>query len=523
MSTEPQKTATKAAVLLMVTITVSRVLGFVREAAIANIFGSSYVTDAFYAAFSVPDLMYYLLVGGALSSGFIPVFSSYLAKDKEKEGWEVASIFISVVFCLLLIMTVVGIIFAPYLVPLVAYKFTGKTLALTTKLTRVMFSAVMMTSIAGLESGILNSYQEFTASAFGPIVYNIGIIAGALMLGKKIGVYGLAVGVLIGAAGNVLTQYFSTVKHATGRFRFNLDIHNEGFKQIIGLVIPALIGLSITQINLIVNQNIASGLSAGSITALRYANRLYQLPLGIFAMAISTAFFPTMTRQVSVADYKGFKSTFSQGLGSILFITVPSSVGLIVLSQPIVRLLFKSGSFTEANVRLTAFTLIFYSLGLFAYSAIQVITRGFYAIKDTRTPVIIGAIAVGINIILNLAFVRFSNLALGGIAFSYSLAGIINMIMLLYILSKKVGEIGLGGVIKTFGKSAVASAIMGVCVYFFYSGLTSVLGEVSKMSQLISTGGSIIVGVAVFVLMSYILKIDELDVIMDMIKRRIKK
>lgn len=523
MSAEPHRTATRAAALLMVTITISRVLGFIRETAIANIFGTSYITDAFYAAFTIPDLMYYLLIGGALSSGFIPVFTSYLAKDKEKEGWEVASIFISVVLCLLVIITILGIIFAPYLVPLVAYKFTGETLTLTIKLTRIMFSAVMMTAIAGMESGILNSYQEFTASAFGPIVYNIGIIAGAIMLGKRFGVYGLAAGVLAGAAGNVLTQFFSTSKHAFGFFKFNLDIHNEGFKQIIALVIPALIGLSISQINLVVNQNIASGLNEGSITALRYANRLFQLPLGIFAMAISTAFFPSMTRQASIADYKGFKSTLSLGLRSILFITIPSGVGLIVLSEPIVRLLFKSGNFTDSDVIATAYALVFYSLGLFAHSAIQVITRGFYSVKDTRTPVAIGAISVAVNVILNLVFVRYSNLALGGIAFSFSLSGILNMILLLYILNRRLGGIDTGKILMTFVKSTFASIVMGISAYYSYVYLSSIFGAESKLNQLIHTGGSIIVGVIVFVLMAFVLKIDELNVILDIVKRRIKR
>lgn len=523
MSAEPHRTATRAAALLMVTIAVSRILGFIRETAIANIFGTSYLTDAFYAAFTIPDLMYYLLIGGALSSGFIPVFTSYLAKDKEKEGWEVASIFVSVVLCLLVIVTILGIIFAPYLVPLVAYKFTGETLALTIKLTRIMFSAVMMTAIAGMESGILNSYQEFTASAFGPIVYNIGIIVGAILLGKSFGVYGLAAGVLVGAAGNVLTQFFSTSKHAIGFFRFNLDIHNEGFKQIIALVIPALIGLSISQINLVVNQNIASGLNEGSITALRYANRLFQLPLGIFAMAISTAFFPSMTRQASVADYKSFKATFSLGLRSILFITIPSGVGLIVLSEPIVRLLFKSGNFTESDVAATAYALAFYSLGLFAHSAIQVITRGYYSVKDTRTPVIIGAIAVAINVILNLIFVRYSNLALGGIAFSFALSGIVNMFLLLYILNKRLDGIDTGRILMTFGKSLLASAVMGISAYYSNVYLSSVFGIGSKLDQLISTGGSIIIGIIVFAVMAFVLKIDELNVVLDIVKRRIRK
>lgn len=288
-------------------------------------------------------------------------------------------------------------------------------------------------------------------------------------------------------------------------------------------MIPALIGLSISQINLVVNQNIASGLAEGSITALRYANRLFQLPLGIFAMAISTAFFPSMTRQASIADYKSFKSTLSLGLRSIFFITIPSGVGLIVLSKPIVRLLFKSGSFTESDVAATAFALGFYSLGLFAHSAIQVITRGYYSIKDTRTPVIIGAMAVAFNVILNLIFVRYSNLALGGIAFSFSLSGILNMVVLLYILNKRLNGIETGRILMTIIKSTVSSLVMGAAAYYSYVYLSSIFGIESKLNQLIHTGGSIIIGVIVFAAMAYILRMDELNVVLDIIKRRIKK
>jgi putative peptidoglycan lipid II flippase len=260
----------KATIVVMITLFLSRILGFVRETIVAGVFGATYRTDAFYAAFAIPDMMFDLLIAGALSAGFMPVFTSYLAKDDEDGAWKAANTFITVAIGFIIVFNIFGMLFARYLVPLVAAGVVDKpeTFDLTIKLTRVMLPAVTFTVIAGLMRGILNSYKRFRAPAFGPVVYNIGIILGAALLGRKFGIYGMAVGVIIGAIFNVLVQTPEFIR-VGGRFNIKLYFDNPGYKRMLRLMGPSIIGLAIVRLNLLINQNIASLLNEGSITALQ--------------------------------------------------------------------------------------------------------------------------------------------------------------------------------------------------------------------------------------------------------------
>jgi putative peptidoglycan lipid II flippase len=375
----------RAAGIMMTGIFVSRVLGFVRERAVAQVFGRTGQTDAFFAAFAIPDLMYYILVGGALGAAFIPVFTGYLARGEEQEGWYVASTFINLTVILLVSFTLFGMFFAPVLAPLVAYGFEGEQLELLIYLMRIMFPAVLFTALSGLAIGVLNSYQYFLTPALGPILYNLLIILGAYLLGPRFGITGMAIGVVFGAMANFFVQLPAVIKR-NGGYQGIIDLRHPGMKKMGSLMVPALIGLSIAQINLIISQNLASGLSGG-ITALRLANRLMQFPLGVFAMGISTALFPEMTRLAARGELTQLKQGFSLGLRTVFLVTIPSGVGLLALGTPIVRLLFESGQFTSQDTRATAFALLFYSFGLASQSGIQLTTKTFYSLQDTRTPV----------------------------------------------------------------------------------------------------------------------------------------
>ena len=512
----------KAAGLLMVATTLSRILGFVRERGIAQIFGRTRLTDIFFAAFSIPDLMYYLLIGGALSAAFIPVFTSYLANNKEKEGWYVASTFINVTVLLLFAFTILGIIFAPRLAPLVAYNFTGRDLQLLVRQMRFMFPAVFFTALAGLQMGILNSYQVFGPPAFGPIVYNLAIIAACYLLGPSMSLTGLAIGVVVGAIGNFFVQ-FPFVRAYNKGYQFVMDFSHPGIRKIFKLMVPSLLGLSVTQINLIINQSLASGLAAGSITALRYANRLMQLPLGIFAMGISTAIFPTLARQASRREMDDFRATFSLGLRSVFFITVPAGIGLWVLGEPIVRLLFQGAEFTAADTKATAFALGFYSLGLFAQSGIQVITRVYYSLNDTVTPVLTGVATVVLNVLLNLFFLSQTNLAHGGLALAFSISGIFNFFALVFFLRRKIGAMGGGKIAWSFMKTAIASLGMGLGVIWATGLIQPKVNLSSTLGQLIEVGGGIAVGLLVYFVAAYLMGMEELELVLDLVKKKIKR
>ncbi len=512
----------RAAGIVMFAILVSRVLGFVRERAVAEVFGRTGVTDVFFAAFALPDLMYQLLVGGALSSAFIPVFTQYLAQDKEEEAWYVASTFINLTGILLFIFMVFGMIFTPSLAPLVGYGFVGEQRQLLVTLMRITFPAVFFTALSGLEMGILNSYQKFTMPALGPIFYNASQILGAYLLGPIIGIMGMALGTVAGSFGSFSLQ-FPTVLRKARFYRPVIDLKHPGIRKMARLMIPALIGLSIAQINLIIAQNLASLLEEGSIVSLRLANRLIHFPLGVFAMGISTAIFPTLARLVATNEISEFRRTFSFGLRVVFFITLPSAVGMAALREPIVRLLFESGEFTAADTQATAFPLLFYSVGLFAQSGIQILVRVFYSLQDTITPVKIGLFTVVVNFLLSISFLQWTTLGAGGLALAFSLTSIVNMLVFLYMLRKKFGGIDGRRLFSSFWRAAVAALVMGIMAFYFSQWVVPYLDLTRGLGRLVQTFGSISIGIFVYLALSLLLKMEEPWFVLNMIQERVKR
>lgn len=499
----------------------SRLLGFVRETITANLFTRA-ETDPFFAAFIIPDFMYYLLVGGALSAAFIPLFSEYLAKNEEGEGWEMASTFLNVTIILLAAFSLFGVIFARQIAPLQAYQMKEGKLELLIELTRMMFPAVFFTALAGLMGGVLNSYQRFFVPVFGPILYNIGIILGAWFLGPRFGIKGMAFGVVLGAIVNFLTQAFFAIKRIKGYNPLYINLQHPGFKRMIRLMIPAVLGLSATQLNIWVTTNMASALPEGSITYLRLAQRLVLLPLGIFATAVSTAFFPTLSQLAAVHKWKEYKENLTLGIRVILFITIPSALGFIVMRTEIVRLLYERGEFTPQQSELTAYALLFYSLGLFAHGVIQILPRGFYALKDTITPVKVSISTVVLSIVLNFLFLRFTPLMHGGLALSFSLMGVVNMLLSFYLLRKKVGGLRSGKLIKTGLQSSGAGLGMAFAIRLFlplWNRFLIGLGLTTNLSRLLQVMGGISLGALVYFALATLLGMDEVKLIKRMLRR----
>lgn len=516
----------KTTLIVMLILLLSRLLGFVREMIVAKVFGSGDVTDAFYSAFAIPDLMYDLLVAGALSSGFMPVFASYLADGDEDGAWKAANTFITVTLIFIIIFNLFGITFTKYLIPIVAAGSMKNPTKyqLTIKLTRIMFSGVTFTVLAGLSKGVLESYKKFFAPAFGPVLYNVGIIFGAIVFSKMmhIGITGMAIGVIIGAFFNFFVQFPSFMKVGK-RFAFKLDIHNEGFKKMLYLMAPALIALSVNRLNTFINLNAASFLNAGSTTDLRYAQRIMMVPVGIFGAAILTTIFPTMNLEIAENKIEDYKDTLSIGLRSVFFITIPCAVGLIVLNKPIMRLLFRNGRFTENDVNIAAFALAFYSIGVIGNSVVPIVIRAFYSNKDTKTPLYIGIIIVIINAILNYSFIKFSNLAVGGIAFTSAVTSCIEFLLLYKILSKKMNGLRTKELLRCFIKGSISALIMGGAAFSVSKLIERRIGYGTKLLQLTNVGASIIIACIVYFISAYILKMPELNVILDSVKSKIKK
>jgi putative peptidoglycan lipid II flippase len=521
MSGNATQKAARAAGMISLMILVSRILGFIREN-ISGRFFDRFQTDAYIAAFIIPDTMYYLLVGGALAAAFIPIFTEYLARDKEEEGWKVASTFINITVLLLFGFTIFGMTFARSLAPLEAPHFSAGKTELLVELTRVMFPAVCFTALAGMMGGVLNSYHYFFIPALGSVVYNIVIITGAVALGPRLGIKGMAVGVVLGAFANFLLQA-GGVKHYCGQhYRFGyIDLKNPGFHRMLWLMAPALIGLSATQANLWITNIMASSLPEGSITALRFANRLVQLPLGIFASGIAVAFFPLLSSLAAQDKMDDFKDTLALSLRSLFFLMLPAGVGLIVLREPIVKLLFEGQMFTSHDTRLTSWALLFYSLTLFAHAAILMLPRAFYSLKDTKTPVLISMISVAASIVMNWLFLKFTHLGVGGFALSFSLMGLINMVLLMVILKGKIGDIRGQSLLKFFMKSLAAALMMGLAIISFIWFLTPVLNQThGHLAAAAKLGVGTVVGVAVFFGVALALKMEELDTVLRRFKRR---
>lgn len=510
----------KAAGIIMFATLLSRLLGFVREAAIGAKFGQNQITDSYIAAFTLPDFLYFILVGGAISTAFIPVLSSYISTGKQEEGNRIASSFINLMLLLTGLGIIVGEIFTPYLIPLVAYDFKGETLERTIYLTRIMFPSVIFTGLAGLSMGVLNTYNHFLAPAIGAVMYNVVIIACGLLFAEKMGIAAFAVGVVLGAAVNFLVQV--PALYRTGfRYRLTMDINHPGLRRIALLMVPALIGLSIVQMQDIITQNLASSLEAGSITALRFANRLMQLPLGVFAIAISIAVFPTLTACAAQKDWGQFRSSLSLGLRAVIFITMPAAVGMAILRLPIVEVLFQYGKFDHIATSATASVLLFFLVGLFAQGANQLLPRVFYAVQKPGVVVRVSFLVLLVN--GGLGYLLKDYLGAEGLAVAFS-AGAFLAFGLYMLLAKKVLKFIDGGRLTvSILQTCFASGIMALVL----TGASAVLPDFIDISQrsglILFVLLAVALGAIVYSLVAFWLNMQEMHMIMDTFLGRLFK
>ncbi len=507
----------QAAGIIALTALISRILGFARDWFIYTRFGESYYTDAYNVAFSVPDFIYMLLIGGALSSAFIPVFSSYLAVDREDHSWRMFSVVFNYTMLALIVFIFLAFIYAHPLLSLLAPKLPLYYHNLAVFLTRVMLVQCFFMALNGLALGILNSFNHFTTPALGGIIYNLGIIVVGVAFMDRIGIVAFAYGVVIGAFLNFLVQLPALIRVGL-KYYPSLDYKNEGFRQIAILTIPVLIGLSVSQFNLFISQYLASGLAPGSITALSIAQRIMQLPLGIFAMSIAMAIFPTLTMQAARGEYNDFKRTLSLGLRGIFFVTLPSTAGLLAIGEPTIRLMFEWQSFTPAHTLATSQALLYYSLGLCAYSALLVLNRVYYALQDTVTPVSAAIATIVLNIMLSFYLVGpFSHL---GLALAYALAGIFNMLLLTFILRLRLGDMDSRKILTSLGLSLIISALMYVVVkttvYLLLSGLSLSV----RLEELIAVAVAVAVGVLFYAGASLAMGMEEALMVKNMLARR---
>jgi putative peptidoglycan lipid II flippase len=507
--------------IVMIATLLCRILGLGREIVISNQFGAGIETDAFFVAFMIPNLLRSFLGEGALNTTFIPVFSDYLAYDDRKKSDAFASNVLNILIITLTTIILLGIWGAPLIVNIVAsgFKLEPEKYLLTIRLTKIMFPYIGFAAIAALFMAILNSFRQFFIPAFAPAMLNIGIISFALFYTTEMGIYSLALGVIIGGLAQALIHIPALVKK---RFHYKLilNFQDPGMKILFHLLVPAMFGLAIDKINFVVDRIIASYLAHGSISALYYANRLMQFPLGVFGIALSIAILPTLSQHVAKEQYDKLKSSFSFGIKIISLFILPSTIGLIVLSHPIIKLFYEHGLFSSQDTNMTEIALVCYTIGLFATATLRLVISTFYALKDTRTPLRIGIFVVIFNIVLDLVLVRY--LAHAGIALATSIAALLHLTILSISLNKKVNGIFLAGLSKFFWKICSASILMGIVCWIVAQYFGSILDLNVKIIQVGQVTISVILGLMVYYFSGIMMGIPEFQNARQLIKKLMK-
>ncbi|HRV93036.1 MAG TPA: murein biosynthesis integral membrane protein MurJ, partial [Anaerolineae bacterium] len=507
----------RAASLVMALFVISRALGLLREMVVAGQFGTSADMDAYLAAFSLPDFLFYVVAGGALGSAFIPVFAGYLTRNDMPGAWRLASAVINWMVLLLSILAALAAIFAPWLVGWLFGDLSLDQQVLTTELMRLMLISTVIFGVSGTVMGILNAQHHFFLPAAAPIVYNLAIIMGAWFLGPTWGVRGLAVGVVLGAVGHLLIQ-LPGLFWGNQRMTYHpiLAPHNPSLHEVGRLMAPRVLGLAAVQINFIVTRVLAAGLAVGSITALYYGWIIMLLPQGIIAQSVATALFPTLAALAAQGDRAEMRRIFAATLRNLLFLTLPAAVGLIVLARPVVRLLLERGEFTAESTTLTAWALAFFALGLVGHAVVEIAVRAFYALKNTKTPVGIGILAMAVNIGLSILLMRLFALgglpAHAGLALANSLAVSLEMAILLVLLRPLMGGLSETSLRPSVGKMGVATVGMAVVLLIIEPLLPA---EPSWLGGVIGIG----VGGLVYIGLAYIIGVDELKPIQYKVTR----
>ena len=497
----------------------SRIFGYIRDMALAWFFGAGLYSDAFFVAFRIPNLLRRLFAEGSLSIAFIPVFTDYLTNQGKDDAFEMARSAIRLLSVLLVIAAIIGVLLSPIIIRVIAPGFaeSPEKLSITIFLTRIMFPYIFFIGMVALSMGILNVLGHFAAPALAPVFLNISIICSVFLISPYMAdpVTGIAIGVLIGGVLQLILQVPFLIKKGF-YFWQKAKLYHPGLKRIGILMFPAVFGAAVYQISILVDTFLASLLAEGSVSYLYYADRLVQFPLGIFAIAAATAVLPSLSRQAAEKELPAFKNTFSYAMKLVFFITIPSMVGLIILREPIVALLFKRGAFDAETTRLTAYALLYYAIGLWAFSAVRIVVSAFYALQDTWTPVWMAVISVVAKIVLSVILMQW--LAHGGLALSTSLASMLNLGLLIRALRVKLGALGWRNIIESVCKTMICSGIMGAAVWAI--ALLIIPSEGGTFSALLfGLMGSIVIGLVLYGSFSLLLKSQEMEKVLAIVRK----
>ncbi|GAA0708810.1 murein biosynthesis integral membrane protein MurJ [Paraclostridium ghonii] len=508
----------KSAFWLMVVTMLSKVLGLGRELVLGYFYGTSVYSDIYIVSMNIPSVLF-ASIGTALLTTFIPLYQEILNERGEERALKFSNNVMCIVVVLSIILSVLGFIFAEPLVKMFAWHYEGENLAVAAKFVRIMISGVLFIGLSNLMTSYLQIKGDFTIPGMIGFPNNIIIIISMVLSSVAGNIYILAIGTLVGMLSQFLFQVPFAIKKGY-KFKPTIDLKDKYLKKMLWLVMPVLIGVAVNQVNAMVDRSLASGLEEGVITALNNANKLNGFVMGLFIVTLGSVIYPTLSKLSTENNNEKFAESVANSVNCVNLLVVPASIGAIILATPVVRILFQRGAFDDRSTVLTATALIFYSVGMIGFGLRDILGRVFYSLKDTKTPMVNGIVAVVLNIVLNIVLVKV--MGHGGLALATSLSALICILLLFRSLKKKIGYYGQDKIRSTFIKILISSLVMGVVTYFTYKFLFGILG-VGFIQEAIALGSSIAFGGAIYAVLIVVFKVEEVNMAIDMVKRKLKR
>lgn len=507
----------KATIVLMMATIIAKVLGFGRELVLASSYGASMYSDAYLTAMNIP-LVLFTIIGTTLETVLIPMYFEVNSDLGEKKALNFTNNVFNIVIAICIVLAILGFVLTEPLVKVFAMGFEGQTLKVAIDFTRITIIGIVFTGLSYVMTAYLQIKNNFTVPGLISVPKNIIIII-SIILSVKYNPYIMIWGTLIGIATEFLFQLPFAIKSGY-KYQPYINIKDKYIKKMSWLIGPVLIGVAVNQVNTMVDRTLASTLAEGSISALNYANKLNGFVMAMFITSVGAVIYPILSKLSSEDNKEKFISSVVQSINSVILLVIPISVGAMALATPIVKLLFQRGEFDARATSMTAIALIMYSIGMVAFGLRDILGKVFYALQDTKTPMINGAIAMIMNIVLNIILVKYLQLA--GLALATSISAIVCIFLLFGSLNKKIGYFGQDKIIKTTIKSIVSAVIMGVVTYFTYDIVSNLLG-VGFIKEAVSLVVSVGVGAITYGILVVVLKVDEINVITNMVKKKLNK
>ncbi|MEG2246567.1 MAG: murein biosynthesis integral membrane protein MurJ [Peptostreptococcaceae bacterium] len=506
----------KATIGLMIVTMLSKILGFGRELALTYAYGANSISDVYITTVAIPTILF-ASIGTAISTAFIPIFYEIDKIEGRNKSLIFTNNVFNIVILLSTIMAILGFVFAEPLVKIFAISFSGAKLKIAIKFTKIMIFGIVFIGLSNLMTGWLQINDKFSIAGMIGLPFNILIILG-ILLSINTNVNIMAVLSLIAMCSMFLFQLPFAIKCGY-KYKLHLDFKDKHIKKMLGLIIPVFIGVGVNQVNIIVDRSLASTLGDGFITILNSANRLNNFVIGLFIMTISAVIFPTLSKLSNGDNLEKFNRSIVKSVNSVVILIIPISVGAIVLAKPVVRIVFERGAFNSDATSMTAVALACYSTGMIGFGLREILNKVFYSLQDTKTPMINGAMAMGMNIVLNIIFVKI--LGYSGLALATSFSALICILLLFNSLNKKIGYFGQDKIYSTMFKSLMAAIVMGIITKNIYKLIASALG-IGFIQEFTALLGSVMVGIVIYGIMIILFKVEEVNSIVNIFKAKLK-